>query len=188
MSRLRESMKPINVISTLIQKERKRVGLSLSTLAKNSNIAKSTLSQLESGSGNPSIETLWALANSLNIPVSRLIEDQKPPIKHIKAGQGVKTASEQTNYVATLLSISPPNTRRDIYSLIVQPDEMKLSTPHPNGTIEHIIMMKGKAIAGPIDHPVELNEGDYLSYPADIAHTFKALKKDTNAILIIENK
>ena len=61
-------MKPIQTISTSIQRERKRAGLSLSQLAKQSNIAKSTLSQLEGGSGNPSIETLWALAKTIGYP------------------------------------------------------------------------------------------------------------------------
>ena len=44
-----------------LRRERERVGLSLSELAKRAGIAKSTLSQLESASGNPSVETLWAL-------------------------------------------------------------------------------------------------------------------------------
>ncbi|QCG67573.2 MULTISPECIES: helix-turn-helix domain-containing protein [Pseudomonas] len=39
-------------------------GLSLTELAKRAGVAKSTLSQLESGIGNPSIETLWSLLNA----------------------------------------------------------------------------------------------------------------------------
>ena len=52
---------PLGLIARSIRRERERVGLSLSELAKQAGIAKSTLSQLESGTGNPSVETLWAL-------------------------------------------------------------------------------------------------------------------------------
>jgi transcriptional regulator with XRE-family HTH domain len=49
-------------------------GLSLTELARRAGIAKSTLSQLESGAGNPSVETLWALAVALGVPFSRLVD------------------------------------------------------------------------------------------------------------------
>ena len=45
--------------------ERERAGMSLAELAR-AGLAKSTLSQLESGTGNPSLETLWALAMALD--------------------------------------------------------------------------------------------------------------------------
>ena len=48
--------------------------LSLTELAKRAGIAKSTLSQLENGTGNPSLETLWALGTALGVPLSRLID------------------------------------------------------------------------------------------------------------------
>ena len=45
---------PIDRIAASIRRERERTGLSLSELARSAGVAKSTLSQLESGSGNPS--------------------------------------------------------------------------------------------------------------------------------------
>ena len=55
----------ISLIAASIRRERDRSGLSLTELAKRAGIAKSTLSQLESGVGNPSVETLWALGVAL---------------------------------------------------------------------------------------------------------------------------
>ena len=52
---------PIEIISQSIARERKKAGLSLAEIARRAGIAKSTLSQLEAGQGNPSIETLWAI-------------------------------------------------------------------------------------------------------------------------------
>ncbi|OXM39141.1 transcriptional regulator, partial [Amycolatopsis thailandensis] len=62
---------PLDVIATSLRRERARTGLSLTEVAKRAGIAKSTLSQLESGAGNPSVETIWALCVALDVPFSR---------------------------------------------------------------------------------------------------------------------
>ena len=56
---------PIMILAQAIRRERLQSGMSVSDLARRAGVAKSTLSQLESGLGNPSIETLWALATAL---------------------------------------------------------------------------------------------------------------------------
>ncbi len=179
-------MKPIEIIADAVLRERNKMNLSVSALSKKANIAKSTLSQLEQGIGNPSIETLWAIANALGIPVSALIEKPKSRNHLIRANEGLIVLSEQKNYIATLLSACPQNARRDIYRLNVEIGNPKISSPHPIGTIEHLIISNGKALAGPIDAPVELYPGDYFTYSADVPHIFEALEPDTNAMLVIE--
>src|SRR5690242_11606233 len=56
---------PLAAIAAALRRERARAGLSLTELARRAGVAKSTLSQLESGLGNPSVETLWALGVAL---------------------------------------------------------------------------------------------------------------------------
>lgn len=41
-------------------------------------------------------------------------------------------------------------------------------------------------MVGLTEAPEELGEGDYICYPADQAHIFKALEPDTQAILVSE--
>ncbi|MGH2602889.1 MAG: helix-turn-helix domain-containing protein, partial [Dehalococcoidia bacterium] len=79
---------PLDVIAQSLQRERSRTGLSLSEVAKRAGIAKSTLSQLESGSGNPSVETLWALGVALDVPFSRLVDPPAPLVRIVRAGEG----------------------------------------------------------------------------------------------------
>ncbi len=47
---------PISLIAKSLVRERARTGLSLAEVARRAGIAKSTLSQLESGNGNPSLK------------------------------------------------------------------------------------------------------------------------------------
>src|SRR5213080_4152616 len=112
---------PLEVIAASLRRERRRSGLSLTELARRAGIAKSTLSQLESGSGNPSVETLWALGVALGVPFSVLVEPPAPAVHVIRAGEGPVVASERADYRATLLSASPPGARRDIYHLRAEP-------------------------------------------------------------------
>ncbi|MER7668441.1 XRE family transcriptional regulator [Kitasatospora sp. NPDC096128] len=177
----------IGQIAASIRRERERSGLSMTELARRAGIAKSTLSQLESGAGNPSVETLWALGVALNVPFSRLVDPPRPTVKVLRAGEGPVTHSEQANYAATVLSSCPPNARRDIYRIEAQPGETRASDPHMPGTVEHVMIGSGRALVGPSEAPVELGPGDYASYPGDAPHVFRALAPDTLAVIVMEH-
>src|SRR5262244_3859332 len=167
-----QSGPPLVMIAAAIRRERERVGISLSELAKRAGIAKSTLSQLESGVGNPSVETLWALGVALGVPFSRLVDQPRPTVRVIRSGEGLVTYSERASYAATLLASCPPGARRDIYRIQVQPGEPRRSEPHMRGTTEHVVLSTGRALVGLVGQPVELEPGDYVSYPGDAPHIF----------------
>ncbi|WP_342355246.1 helix-turn-helix transcriptional regulator [Ruania zhangjianzhongii] len=139
-----EAQLPRAAIAASIQRERSRVGISLTELARRAGVAKSTLSQLESGTGNPSLETMWALAVALGIPFSQLIEPPASPIQVIRAGEGPAVAASEADYVATLLTASPPGVRRDLYRITAEPGQARESAPHARGTIEHVYLAAGR--------------------------------------------
>lgn len=60
---------PISVIARSLVRERQRTGLSLAEIARRAGIAKSTLSQLEAGNGNPSLETYGRYASRSTFPL-----------------------------------------------------------------------------------------------------------------------
>jgi len=178
---------PLATIAASLQRERQRAGLSLAEVARRAGIAKSTLSQLESGTGNPSVETLWALSVTLDVPFARLVEPPRPKVQVIRAGEGPAVASEQADYVATLLASCPPNARRDIYLIAVEPGSPRTSEPHMPGVVEHVVLSRGRALIGVAADPVELAPGDYIAYPGDLPHVFEALEPDTLAVLVSEH-
>ncbi|AYY13574.1 XRE family transcriptional regulator [Actinobacteria bacterium YIM 96077] len=178
---------PLAVIAASLQRERHRAGLSLTEVARRARIAKSTLSQLEAGQGNPSVETLWALSVALDVPFARLVEPSRPKVQVIRAGEGPAVASEHADYVATLLSSCPPNARRDIFRISAEPGTARRSEPHMPGVVEHVVLSQGRALVGVTDDPVELKPGDYVAYPGDAPHVFEALEPDTFAVLVSEH-
>ncbi|MEV4312560.1 XRE family transcriptional regulator [Actinocrispum sp. NPDC049592] len=177
----------IQVIAASLQRERRRAGLSLAETARRAGIAKSTLSQLESGTGNPSVETLWALCVTLDVPFAQLIEPPQPKVQVIRADEGMVVYSEHSDYIAKVLSACPPNARRDLYLITAQPGTPRESEPHRPGVFEHVVLSKGRALVGIIEDPIEVGPGDYVGYPGDVKHVFRALEPDTIAVMISEH-
>jgi transcriptional regulator with XRE-family HTH domain len=178
---------PLDVIAHSLRRERIKIGLSLSEVAKRAGIAKSTLSQLEAATGNPSVETLWALSVALDVPFSRLVDPPRPRVQVIRAGEGPAVHSERANYVATVLSSCPPNARRDLYLIAAEPGSAKESEPHMPGVVEHVVVAVGRVRLGPLEETVELGPNDYAAYPGDVEHVFEALEPGTVAVMISEH-
>ncbi|MBT2473055.1 helix-turn-helix transcriptional regulator [Microbacterium sp. ISL-103] len=173
-------------IARTLRRERESTGLSVSELARQAGISKATVSQLESGSGNPSVETLWALGVALGVPFAVLVDQQSNAPTLIRADDLAGVPSAAAAYSATLLSASPPGARRDVYLIQAEPGDPRRSDPHHAGTTEHVILIAGQARTGPVDEPVLLNPGDYLSYAGDEPHVFEATVAGTSAVLISE--
>lgn len=178
---------PLDRIAAAVRRERARAGLSMSELAKRAQVAKSTLSQLEAGVGNPSVETLWSLSAALDVEISRLLGAPQSRVSLLRRGAGVPLPSEQASYVASLLATSSPRARRDLYLVSVEPGAVKTSEPHPPGTVEHAVVGAGRVLIGPSEEPVELAPGDYLSYPGDLPHICQALEPGSFLVLAMEH-
>ncbi|GAA1900530.1 XRE family transcriptional regulator [Streptomyces sodiiphilus] len=178
---------PLDSIAAALRRERARTGLSLSEAARRAGVSKSTLSQLEAGRGNPSLETLWALCVTLDVPFSRLLDPPRVRTRVIRAGQGPAVASAHADYRATLLAACPHGARRDIYHVDAEPGTVHASDPHMPGVVEHVVLSHGRARAGVAGEEVELRPGDYVCYPGDLPHVFEALAPGTRAVVVTEH-
>jgi transcriptional regulator with XRE-family HTH domain len=174
-------------VATALRRERHRTGLSLTEVARRAGIAKSTLSQLESGTGNPSLETLWAICVALDVPFSRLLDPPRPHTQVIRADEGPTVAAAQADYQCTLLASGPPGVRRDVYRIAAEPGHARASQPHTPGVVEHVVISAGRALVGATGEVAELGPGDYIRYPGDVPHVFEALEPRTLAVLVSEH-
>jgi transcriptional regulator with XRE-family HTH domain len=173
-------------IAIVLRRERERTGLGVSELARRAGVSKATVSQLESGAGNPSVETLWAIATALDVPFSIFVEDPPEGPQLIRASDRVGIRSADAPYEALLLAAGAPQARSDLYLLRAEPGQPRRSLPHSAGTTEHIVLVSGRALVGPSDDPFELWPGDYLRYRGDAPHVFEALEQGTVAVLVSE--
>ncbi|NYI72247.1 transcriptional regulator with XRE-family HTH domain [Naumannella cuiyingiana] len=178
----------VSRIAAAVRAERARTGMSLSELARRAGVAKSTLSQVEAGQGNPGVETIWALATALGVPFSALIDPPEAQSRLIRAGEGEATRAQHAEYAAVVLSHCPPQVRRDLFRIDAEPGPPRRSAAHAPGTVEHVVLIAGRALTGAADEPVELGPGDYHSYPGDVPHVFDALEPGTSAVLVSQQR
>ncbi|HZN70650.1 MAG TPA: XRE family transcriptional regulator [Micromonosporaceae bacterium] len=174
-------------IAAALRRERDRAGLSLTEVARRAGLAKSTLSQLESGVGNPSVETLWSIGVALGVPFSRLVEPVAPGVRVIRAGDGPRIQSDQAHFAGTLLTGGGHHTRRDLYVIELEPGPVRHADAHIPGSVEHLVVASGRMRTGPLDSVVELGPGDYAAFPGDVPHLYEALERGTWAVLVMEH-
>src|SRR3712207_3580971 len=124
-----EAQSPLATIAAALRRERSRAGLSLAELARRAGIAKSTLSQLEAGAGNPSVETLWSLGVARGVPSSRLVEPPPPDVRVIRRGEGPGTRAERADFPGTLLAAGSSRARRDVSLVELEPGAARHADP-----------------------------------------------------------
>lgn len=180
-------MGPSDIIALAVRREREQAKLSLSALASKAGLSKSTLSQIESGHGNPSIETLWSIATALNIPFSSLFENLAPQSLVIRATEGEVIFSDTSKFYTTLLSKCPPMRRRDVYRVSLAQGNRRDAEAHPLGSVEHVVVCSGIVNLGPAGDSLTLGIGDYYRYPADVPHFYESVSEKAMLILVMES-
>ena len=176
----------VRTVAANVRTPRTAAGLTLPELAERTGLGRSTLAQLESGRANPSVETLWAIAAALAVPFGRLVEPAAPPVRVVRAGEGVRLALEESALRTRLLTTSPRRGSFELYVLEADPGQPRHAAPHSPGTVEHLLVTAGALRAGPADRPEELAAGDLLTFAGDVAHLYEALAPGSAALLVMD--
>jgi transcriptional regulator with XRE-family HTH domain len=173
----------VNTIGTNLRRLRTDRRLSLAELASRSRVAKATLANLEQGRGNPTIETLWALALGLGVAFSDLLEQsEEPEVEVVRAEQGIHVVSGPLDL--RLLDRLHRGGLTEIFEFVL--DGHHDGLPHGPGIVECVLVASGRMRGGPADEPVELGPGDFVRYPADRAHVYSALDGRCTGVLLVD--
>src|SRR5215213_1440047 len=108
-----------------------RGATSVLELSRRSGVARNTIAALERGEGNPTLETLYALADALGVALSDLlVERRERAVDVVRAGSG--THVEGAALDAELLErIERPGWLGELYAIRVH--GRREAQPHPFG-------------------------------------------------------
>jgi transcriptional regulator with XRE-family HTH domain len=166
---------------------RNQKGWSLAYAAKAANIGKSTLAQLESGTSNPSLETLWAVARAFGVPIGSLIGSVHGLSRLVTPRDRTRLESSSHSYQIQMLLSLGPLRGIEISLLETEPGPARMSEPHLPGSIEHVYVIEGALRVSPGDGSVtDLSEGDFFSFSAEVAHSYEALSAGTRGIVVMQ--
>lgn len=163
-------------IATNLVGVRRTKGISQSQLAELSGLTRASIALIESGSSNPSLESLIKLSQCLRISIDELIASPRAECKLMRAKDiPIERRSRPGVELRKLLPDPIPATEID--ELILQPDAILTGTPHVQGTREYFTCIKGEVNIGVLGDVHQLKKGDVLSFPGDKPHSYKNVGK-----------
>jgi transcriptional regulator with XRE-family HTH domain len=157
-----------------IRAHREARGLSLSATATRAGLSKTILATIESGAGNPSLETLWRIAGALDVTVGTLLAEDEPlRTRLIPRAQGEWLAFE-SGIRGRLIHVDGRDRRLETLEMRLEAGKHYRSAAHAPGTEELVICLSGALVVGPEGHDEHLAEGDALQFAADVAHSYRS--------------
>lgn len=175
-ARIARAAELIRPVAQNLRARRHQRGMSLSALARTAGVSKSTLSNLERGRGNPSVDTLWSLAEALNVPFAALFEqDGERTVNVIRFEDSPVVVVEGSGFRARHLMSRHDQGAVELYLLELDAGARRDAAAHSPGVIEHVVVMSGRVDIGPQDQSELLGPGDYIQFPADVLHRYHAV-------------
>lgn len=163
-------------IGRVVHANRTAQGLSLGAVARAAGLSTTIVSRIESGAGNPSMETLWRISRALGLPLGSLLaDDEEPTVRRIDARSGelMRADSGMTGWLVH--AKSAPH-RSEVYWCDVPAGTDQQSIAHLPGSEEVLLCVSGRIRVGPEGREEELGVGDALWFAADVPHRYTALE------------
>ncbi|MGH9278374.1 MAG: helix-turn-helix domain-containing protein [Acidimicrobiales bacterium] len=173
----------VRALARNLRRTRVERGLSLSDLARRSDVAKATLSSLESGRGNPTIETIGALADALGVPSGDLLAENDQAVQVVRANER-QPVDQEGDYISFLERLVG-RAIVEVYELSFPAGGRRESSPHSPGTVEHVLVTRGRMVTGTVEEPVELRVGDFAHFAADQPHVYAAPGMAARAVVLL---
>ncbi|MFD7904642.1 helix-turn-helix domain-containing protein [Kitasatospora sp. NPDC059722] len=161
------------VLAANLKRVRAARGLSLSELSRRAGIGKATLSQLESGTGNPTLETVFGLARVLGVPISDLVDGAPGGGVTVVRAADVEPLSGAGVDLRPLRRIEAGDSVFEVYDQRVRPGGTQDSAGHAGS--EHTVVQTGRLGVRVDGCEVELGPGDYVGFDASLPHAYTAL-------------
>lgn len=164
------------MIGRNIQEIRKQQGLTLGVLSEKSGVSKAMLSQIEAEKVNPTIATVWKIAQGLDVDINTLLKGTAEPLRKF-----VVTRSDSITHLDTeeegvhIKVLSPISMVEDLemYLVTIKNGGKLESSPHFAGTEEFLTILQGKVRVTAGKNTTELSSGDFIRYNCDIEHAIE---------------
>ena len=166
------------LVSENIKRIRQEKNLSLGDLAKLSDVSKSMLAQIERGEGNPTLSTLWKIANGMQVSFNTLIAQPKLPYKVTKLAE-IEPILDMNGGLKNYSLFSDIENNFSVYQIEVGKEISWISEAHLCGTAEFVIVIQGTLEIKLEEKTFILRKGENLWFKADVPHSYCNLDEGT---------
>lgn len=162
-------------------------GQTLDQLSEASGVSRAMLNQIETGKSVPTIATLWKVAAGLHVPFQQLIQVDGGPKSVVLRRRDAKVLfnAESTFSSRALFPFDGGPRQSEFYELVLTPGGTERAEAHARGTLEQLVLVRGRCAVevGGVQH--ELGERDAISFQADVPHAYLNLDPRREALLYL---
>ncbi|MEP7206376.1 MAG: XRE family transcriptional regulator [Casimicrobiaceae bacterium] len=164
-------------VGHMLQSLRLARNYSLDELARSSGVSKSVLSQIERDRTNPTLGTLWRLAQALGVEIGDLLRTQTIPagISILDEHNTPVLLSSDRRCTIRILGPIELTGRVEWYEMRFEARGALVSEAHEPGTTEHLTVLEGQleVESGRRSDRALLGLGQTARYPADQPHAIR---------------
>ena len=172
------------LVARNIHRFRRERAMSLGELARRSGLSKQTLSKIEQGLGNPTVDTLAQLGGALDLPARRFLTEWGTPVYVQRHDEGSWNAHAEWAERILDETYGSGYVRALVLTLERVGRQPQVIDPHPSGTLHHLYVITGKVRAGPVSEPIDLVAGDFARFPGDTPHLLACLSERASAHMV----
>jgi transcriptional regulator with XRE-family HTH domain len=157
--------------------------LSLSELSRRSGVAKGTLSRLEGGDGNPTIETLSAIATALDVPYDDLFAHLEHDVLLVRSADA--PTARLAGAVHQSIDRIFGREVTDLVHLTYLAGETREAVPDSAGTITRAYVASGRIRVQLPTEDLDLGPHDFARYRTDVPHRYIPRGKSNAHLLLL---
>jgi transcriptional regulator with XRE-family HTH domain len=146
-------------------------GLTQDALAKSASVPRSTIANLESGVGNPSLVVLVKVASALGVPIDELLASPRAMVRRWPAAEVESRSKGRGVSIRALVPEPVPDEMMEVMDFA--PGALMGGTPHLPGTREFFTCLDGRVNLMVAGDRHELGEGDVLAFPGNLPHSYQ---------------
>ena len=162
-----------SAIGARVRTERQARRWTLDQLAEAAGVSRRLVVNVEQGATNPSVGTLLRIAEALGVGLPDLVQSPDPkPVKVTRSGEGAVLWAGENGGRAVLVA---GTTRPEVFELwdwTLGAGDRHPSETHSPGTRELLHVQEGSITVEVAERAVELEAGDALEFPGDVAHVY----------------
>ncbi len=156
-----------------LNRVRKERNISLDKTSELTGVSKTMLGQIERGESNPTVTTLWKIANGLRLSFSSLISGDSPSVSIIKKNELNPLIESNGQY--QVYPLVPFNVEKqfEVFAIALEPGCEHESEAHNPGVEEYIFVNEGTLdiVVGVETYVVDRE--DAITFQADRNHIYR---------------
>lgn len=140
-------------------------------LAKAADVPRSTIANLESGEGNPSLAVLVKVARALAVPIDELLASPRALVRRWAAAEVAQRSKGRGVAIRDLVPEPVPDEMMEVMDFA--PGAVMAGTPHLPGTREYFTCLDGRVNLMVAGERYALAAGEVLAFPGNLPHSYQ---------------